>query len=158
MNWWGQELVNPFWSSEMGGCSDSGNTAAIITRMKETPVEVMIYIYDMFGNLVAGPEDHPSLKVARTAYELFWEGEDALTGSCKKTAVMDYNTLKGCSNRTNGDYSNCMLVWNCINAKGRLVAPGGYIVRKVINTSMDPLEEEIIKVIVTSGSKNQTLD
>ena len=129
--WWGDELTNPYSDNNLLPPPD--------------PV-ISIHIFDLFGNLVADPVSNPSLSVELNADDLWLQAD----GTYASTVSLDYSYLKDCHN----DYSNCIPVWNCVNSKGRLVAPGGYIVKKVINNKVDPPEESTLKLIITSRAKD----
>jgi len=79
---------------------------------------------------------------------------DTLRPIYPETFTLGYEFLKETSGpRTITSFR--LPVWNCLNAKGRLVAPGGYIAVQSIRIAKE-LTEAVKKFIVTSGEKRGT--
>jgi hypothetical protein len=128
--WWGYTLVNSCRDMDMADCPDP---------------EISIYIFDLFGNLVADPQSHPNtLHRVLDAQELW--------GSGQKYAEAGLADLKLCMEGGVAS-NNCPLYWNALNKKGRLVAPGGYLVKRVITDKLNPPVEVIEKLIIRSQAK-----
>jgi len=145
---------------------------------------VDVWIYDLFGNVVATPESHDSaLSRPYTLKEVREYLEISPYGACGKSLAdlkENFNIIKALNSPIDPDtlrprypatlainydfllkncgpsvaVAACIPSWNALNSKGRLVAPGGYIARQVI-TLPGKVEEIIRKVIITSKAKLQ---
>jgi hypothetical protein len=90
-----------------------------------------------------------------TIYEADQPGEpDTLRPIYPATISIGYDFLKTLCGPQSGNDKVCIPAWNCLNSKGRLVAPGGYIARQYIKTG-NVVSEEIKKLIVTSNSRKE---
>ncbi|MBL8028993.1 MAG: hypothetical protein JNL74_21400 [Fibrobacteres bacterium] len=119
--WWGAVLVNPL-------------PNAPYDDVKDRKVRLTATIYDVLGNLVASPDFHKCLHVEMSWDEAF--KEDGSNGY-SATKLIGYTYL------TRNVYSKgitpcgVVLAWNCHNNKGRVVAPGGYLIRIVVDNSVN---------------------
>ncbi|OGJ92889.1 MAG: hypothetical protein A2248_08460 [Candidatus Raymondbacteria bacterium RIFOXYA2_FULL_49_16] len=148
-------------------------------------IETMVKIYDVYGNLVASPATNAALSASFTVGSLrefmgFGAIEndlatltisdieksysiteavspsdpDTLRPIYPTTLSLGYDYLSGrCGPSTGRDL--CMPAWNCLNAKGRLVAPGGYVGAQDIRTGRI-VTEAVKKILVTSGSTRKS--
>jgi len=135
-------------------------------------------IYDVFGNSVASPSSNKNLRrhfkvgdlVSATNYAnlgtldsatidsmYIWlravepGAPDTLRPKLNSTVTIGYDyIMQHCNPNTSDEI--CIPAWNCLNAKGRLVAPGGYIATVSI-ASPGNETTEIRKLIVTSGAQ-----
>ena len=126
--WWGFTLVNP--------------TASNQTH-KPPDIRVSNYIFDLLGNLVANPSSNPSLIVVLDAEKLFGNGD----GTYKKFAEFGLKNLQVCRSQ-GSQLTGCGLFWNALNRKGRLVAPGGYVVRMILSNGIDPVIDLTDKLVI----------
>jgi hypothetical protein len=80
---------------------------------------------------------------------------DTLRPLYPTTVTLGYDFLsKNCGphSGTNGNKGMCVAAWNCLNGKGRLVAPGGYIARQFIRAGTE-VTEVTRKMVVTNRKK-----
>ncbi|OGJ84179.1 MAG: hypothetical protein A2268_10500 [Candidatus Raymondbacteria bacterium RifOxyA12_full_50_37] len=151
----------------------------------EAFVQTDVSIYDLFGNTVATPKTNKllhgdftiqdirigtgidsiqpklptmSLQEIERYYRIYPSDNrgdpDTLRPIYPETFTLGYEFLKETSGpRTITSFR--LPVWNCLNAKGRLVAPGGYIAVQSIRIAKE-LTEAVKKFIVTSGEKRGT--
>jgi hypothetical protein len=77
---------------------------------------------------------------------------DTLRPIYPATVNVSYDFLKTMCGPQSGSDKVCVPAWNCLNSKGRLVAPGGYIALQYIRTG-NVVSEEIKKIIVISKSR-----
>jgi hypothetical protein len=141
-------------------------------------VSTEVQIFDLLGNLVATPAQNKSLKIEYTAEDIkkflkmedidcnklndyvknnkyfVVDGEgsdpDTLVPIYGSTITIGYEVMKEAHD--NQEQGQVVPAWNCVNIKGRLVAPGGYIARQTI-TAQGDVEEVIKKFIVTSRER-----
>jgi hypothetical protein len=134
-----------------------------------------VRIYDLLGNLVASPVTNKALKVAYYVADVKkFLGMDTLlncgsidpskfdvipgqNGAPDKlmmrypsTLALGYEFMRAAHDRN--EPNQVVPSWNCLNSKGRLVAPGGYIVSQTITALNNP-EKVTKKIVVTSKRK-----
>lgn len=108
-----------------------------------------IFVFDLLGNQVASPDQNPCLNV-RIPYETLF-ATDSVT---RLTRNLDFNYLVTQAG-LKGTQSPCGILpaWNGLNNKGRIVAPGGYIIKLVADNQMQTREESNLKLILTNKKK-----
>jgi hypothetical protein len=135
-----------------------------------------VHIFDILGNLAAEPVSNPSLRVSydtKTIRKLLHmdslscntlnaylesgkyglshatlsSDPDTLVALYPGRLNLGYDLMKEAKDRN--DTAHVVPVWNCLNYKGRLVAPGGYIASQTI-TAVGDKRYVTIKFIVTS--------
>jgi hypothetical protein len=131
-----------------------------------------VMIFDLLGNLTASSTTNKSLKVeyslndvkrflnmdsllcsaVDTSRYILLRGQgvakDTLMPRYPSTLSIGYEFMKQNKDRRG------VPSWNCLNAKGRLVAPGGYIVSQQI-TALGKTEKITKKLIVTSKKRDK---
>jgi hypothetical protein len=145
-------------------------------------VSTEVTIFDVYGNLVAGPKSHDLLKADYTLKEVkSYMGLDSIENNLANmtleeiaryydiklsgypnlpdtlrpiypetfTVGYDFMIKQGGPNAT----SIGVAAWNCLNAKGRLVAPGGYIAQQIIRAGSQ-VTVVTRKLIITSSQTN----
>jgi hypothetical protein len=132
-----------------------------------------VRIYDLLGNMVVSPTTNRSLKIEFTVNGLKKLLDSTAVDTTPVTCgsnLSNYSIHEGVNNtpdtlkpmfqpiipfgyeemkRFRGTGFSVLPTWNCLNAKGRLVAPGGYIVVQTI-TALNKREQVTRKLIVTS--------
>ncbi len=143
-----------------------------------------ITIFDLLGNLVAGPSTNKSLKGSyaiaqirkyldmdelenrissmtldeiENHFSISGNGLqcDTLRPLYPTTVTFGYDYMnKNCGPESAGSMDNgqCVASWNCLNAKGRLVAPGGYIAHQYIRSGYENTDVTR-KIIVTNKDR-----
>jgi hypothetical protein len=128
--WWGYTIINPY---------SNDNT------QRPPDLRIELYIFDLLGNLVADPLNNPSLGMTVDAF-LLWGNPD---NTFNKTAEVGLEELQGCWGQ--GETRPCLMpYWDGLNKKGRLVAPGGYVVKRIFNDQINGPIEIMDKLIVTN--------
>ena len=133
-------------------------------------------VFDLLGNVVASSATNKALRVTYTASDLkeFLGMPDV--PSCGSIDSSKYDVVPGQNGEKTRLYPKYPLtlslgyetmvkvkntgkqvvpMWNCLNGKGRLVAPGGYIVIENINVLGKNMPVITRKLIVTSKSRGQ---
>jgi hypothetical protein len=138
--WWGGTITNPY--------SDTADP----NFLKDKHIIFSVYIFDLLGNMVASPNHNACLQKIYTIDELF--KVDNGTGY-NKTQSVNFGWLNARANPSGSGGSPCQVVpaWNALNNKGRLVAPGGYIVKLVINNGVDAPDVSTLKLIMTNKKR-----
>jgi hypothetical protein len=131
--WWGAVLVNPLPNATSSDVADR-------------KVRLTITIYDVIGNLVASPDFQKCLSLELDWEKAFGDG----TGNYSETKLLGFNYLV--DNVINRNITPCgvMLAWNCVNNKGRVVSPGGYLVRMLVDNSVNQTVSTA-KLIIGNG-------
>jgi hypothetical protein len=133
-----------------------------------------VRIFDILGNLTADPQSNPSLGFRYTTADVheyldiqeidcsnynnylnndkynlkegYLNEPDTLIPKYPPNLVIGYEyMMKVCGPRSGKPA--CVSSWNCLNRKGRLVAPGGYIASQTITT----VREQKYATTVNSG-------
>jgi hypothetical protein len=137
-----------------------------------------VAIFDLLGNLVASPSANKSLRIDYTAsdikrifgmplgvpqcgaidtskYDILQKPggakPDLLIPKYPSVLSFGYKVLLDNKNSS----TPVVPMWNCLNAKGRLVAPSGYIVIQSITVLGQPMPNVTRKLVVTSKKKGQ---
>jgi hypothetical protein len=73
-------------------------------------------------------------------------------GTFAETKLIGYNYLQENVRAKGKVPCGIMLAWNCVNNKGRVVAPGGYLVRIVVDNSVNK-SVSTARLIVDNSAK-----
>jgi len=141
--WVGPTLTNPLQAPE-------GKDSVLARTLK---IRLSIYIFDLLGNLVASPDINKCLQAEIPYKEIFEMKQGSNTYTSTKN--MDYSWLKQKTGESS-NHSPCGVLpaWNGLNNNGRLVAPGGYIVKLTVFNGLSSSTEPPMRMIVTNKKVN----
>jgi hypothetical protein len=138
--WDGNTPLFPYWGITIPNCM--GNDV-------ETPPDILItvQIFDLLGNLVASPDKNRCLGVVITGEAAFAIGN----GRYAQSVSFDYDYLIKNKDASGGSPCGFLPAWNGLNNKGRLVAPGGYLVKMTVSSKCMEPQVSDIKLIMTNA-------
>jgi hypothetical protein len=140
--WLGDDPLFPWW----GATIVNYNATELNDSVPPLDIYITIHIFDILGNLVASPEYHPCLQLTIPG-TIFRSPEN--DDKYLQTFSIDYPYVVQKAG-IGGFPCGIVVAWNGLNNKGRLVAPGGYIVKMIINNQILEPSESTLKLIMTN--------